>query len=138
MSSSSASTSKSERTALLAAEARSAREDAYAPYSKFKVGAALLGVSGRVYRGANVENASYGLTICAERAAVAQAVSSGERKFTAIAVFAGGKPISPCGACRQVLLEFAPNLSVVMVSAGRTVTVPLSRLLPAAFSRSSL
>ncbi len=138
MSSLSASTSKSKQAALLAAEARSAREDAYAPYSKFKVGAALLGLSGRVYRGANVENASYGLTICAERAAVAQAVSAGERKFTAIAVFAGGKPISPCGACRQVLLEFAPNLKVLMVAAGRTVTAPLSKLLPAAFSRSNL
>lgn len=85
--------------------AREARERAYAPYSHFAVGAALLGRSGRVYTGCNVENASYPLTICAERAAVTKAVSEGEREFEAIAVVTATGAM-PCGACRQVLREF--------------------------------
>ncbi len=139
MSLSSANTSKSRQIELLLAEARAARENAYAPYSKFKVGAALLGASGRIYRGANLENASYGLTICAERAAVAQAVSVGEKRFKAIAVYAGGDPISPCGACRQVLAEFAPDIQVLMASkSDRVVSSSLTRLLPSAFSGKDL
>src|SRR5690349_1402627 len=93
--------------------ATEARECAHAPYSKFKVGAALLDSSGRVFTGCNVENASYGLTVCAERVALWKAVSGGERKFVALAVVADGeRPPSPCGACRQVLWEFSEDLEV--------------------------
>lgn len=92
-------------------QAQEAQEKAYAPYSNYQVGAALLGASGRVYTGCNVENAVYPETICAERAAVVKAISEGERDFVAIAVFTrdGG---SPCGACRQVLNEFSSTMSV--------------------------
>ena len=95
------------------AEAERARAQAYAPYSKFRVGAALLTRGGRIVHGCNVENASFGLSICAERNAVWKAVSEGERDFVAVAVTAGGAGgASPCGACRQVLHEFAPGLVV--------------------------
>ena len=84
-----------------------ARKNAYAPYSDFSVGAAVLGASGKIYQGVNLENASYGLTICAERNAIACAVANGERNITAIAVAADTEqPILPCGACRQVMAEF--------------------------------
>ncbi len=124
----------------LISEARKARTNSYSPYSRFKVGAALLGDSGKIYRGTNVENASYGLTICAERSAVAQAVSAGEKKFKAIAVCGGGKEIiPPCGACRQVLLEFGPDIQVFMVSeSNQVLSASLSHLLPAAFSKQNL
>ena len=93
----------------LMAEAELARESSYSPYSRFAVGAALLGVSGRVYHGCNVENASFGLACCAERTAVFKAVSEGEKAFAAIAVTAGpGRGAPPCGACRQVLFECSP------------------------------
>ena len=95
------------------AEAEKARRQAYAPYSKFLVGAALLTRGGRVVHGCNVENASFGLSICAERNAVWKAVSEGERDFVAVAVTAGtAGGASPCGACRQVLQEFAPGILV--------------------------
>lgn len=88
---------------------------AYAPYSRFFVGAALLGSSGRVHVGCNVENASYGLCQCAERNAIAAAVAAGEREFRAIAVVGGDRrPATPCGACRQVMVEFAPHMVVAM------------------------
>jgi cytidine deaminase len=90
-----------------------ARLNAYAPYSRFKVGAALLARSGRIYTGCNVENASYSLTICAERAALFRAVSEGEREFTAI-VIVTDRGVSPCGACRQVLREFGRDLRVIV------------------------
>lgn len=97
----------------LMAEAESARRNAYAPYSRFRVGAALLASDGRVVRGCNVENASFGLSICAERNALWKAVSEGLREFVAVAVTAEpGHAASPCGACRQVLHEFAPELTV--------------------------
>lgn len=94
-------------------EAEKARRAAYAPYSRFAVGAALLTKSGRVVLGCNVENSSFGLSCCAERTAVFKAVSEGEREFAAIAVTAGARQgAAPCGACRQVLHEFAPDLWV--------------------------
>lgn len=91
-----------------------AREQASAPYSKYRVGAALLAADGRVFTGCNIESSSYGLTICAERVALFKAVSEGARSFTAIAVTAGrGKASRPCGACRQVLWEHARDLVVI-------------------------
>ena len=120
-------------TELLARAAR-ARRAAYAPYSRFAVGAALLARDGRVFTGCNVENASYGLTVCAERVAVLKAVSEGVRDFTALAV-AGPRPaVTPCGACRQMLAEFAPDLRIYWRGAGgRVVGRSLRRLLPEAF-----
>jgi len=93
--------------------ASKARERAYAPYSKFAVGAALLTKSGRIITGCNVENLSFGLTICAERAAVFAAIALGEKEFEAVAVVADSRtPVTPCGACRQVLAEFAEDLPI--------------------------
>jgi cytidine deaminase len=101
------------------AEAERAREHAYAPYSKLRVGAALLTRAGRIVHGCNVENASFGLSICAERNAVWKAVSEGERDFVAVAVTAGpSSTASPCGACRQVLREFSADLRVYWRGAG--------------------
>ena len=109
-----------------------ARDHAYAPYSKFSVGAALLTKSGKIFAGCNVENISLGLTICAERAAVAAAVANGEKEFAAIAVVTDFRePVFPCGACRQVLAEFNPELEVVAATTqGRSETVSLAELLP--------
>lgn len=121
--------SDSQREALIQA-AVAAREQAYAPYSKYPVGAALLAADGRIFTGVNVENASYGLTICAERTAVFKAVSEGCREFVAVAV-ATENAGSPCGACRQVLAEFAGDILVWLVDAtghGRATT--LYTLLP--------
>lgn len=115
-------------------EAAQVREYAYAPYSKYKVGAALLGISGRVYTGCNVENGVYPLGICAERAAVAKAVSEGERQFEAIAVVTedGG---TPCGACRQVLSEFGLDIRVIVASiSGHMRVFTVRELLPEAFT----
>jgi len=98
----------------LISAARTVREQAYAPYSKFQVGAALLTASGRIFCGCNVENLSFGLTVCAERAAVFTAIAAGETKFEAIAVVADSiQPVTPCGACRQVLVEFSTDLKIV-------------------------
>src|SRR5471032_1399385 len=97
----------------LVSAARQAREKAYAPYSRFPVGAALRTASGRVFCGCNVENLSFGLTVCAERAAVFAAVAAGETKFEVIAVVADSvQPVTPCGACRQVLAEFSSDLKI--------------------------
>jgi len=112
-----------------------ARDKAYAPYSGFKVGAALLDREGRVYAGCNVENASYGLTICAERVAVAKAISAGSTKFDKILVVDGDGIITPCGACRQVLYEFAPHIKVICAgSSGEMMEYDLEDLLPHSFS----
>jgi len=116
--------------------ARGALPAAYAPYSGYPVAAALLTAGGDVFTGVNVENASLGLTICAERAAVAVAVAGGRRDFSHIAVVAGGEsPPIPCGACRQVLAEFAPALQVLVSSRkGEVRAFILEELLPHAFS----
>ena len=120
-------------------QAMKARAHCYAPYSRFPVAAALLGVSGKVYLGVNVENASYGLTICAERVAVGTAVAAGEKDFQKIAILVKGGG-SPCGACRQVLNEFAPHLQVLMADEAGTLIreARLSELLPDAFGPHSL
>lgn len=112
-----------------------AAQRAYCPYSQFPVGAALLTASGRVYQGVNVENASFGLTICAERVAASAAVANGEKEFTAIAVVSR-TGVSPCGACRQFLAEFAPNLPIVMVDSLQPDVIhraTLDQLLPGRF-----
>lgn len=118
----------------LIAKAMEAREKAYAPYSNFSVGAALLGKSGRVHTGCNVENASYGLAICAERTAVFKAVSEGEGEFEAIAVVTENG-VTPCGACRQVLMEFGEDMQVIVADeAGEYRVFVLKELLPEAFT----
>jgi cytidine deaminase len=125
----------------LIALAQQAREQAYAPYSNFPVGAALLGRSGRVYTGCNVENASYPLTMCAERAAVYRAVAEGERRFQTIAIVSE-TGAAPCGACRQVLREFGGadgELRVIVADgAGQAQTFTIADLLPAAFTPDQL
>jgi len=120
----------------LLARADRARKRAYAPFSNFPVGAALLAKDGRVFEGCNVENSSFGLSVCAERIALWKAVSEGVREFTAIAVTAGhADGASPCGACRQVLYEFAPDLVVIWRAArGRTVKKRLKQLLADGFT----
>jgi cytidine deaminase len=127
----------------LVAAARAARERAYAPYSGYRVGAALLTEDGSVVTGANVENASFGLGICAERAAVAAAVAAGHRGFAAIAVAVSGRdPARPCGACRQVLHEFPAGPDLEVVCAGedgdQLLVTTLGELLPQAFGPSQL
>lgn len=118
--------------------AMEAREHAYVPYSHYRVGAALLTRSGRVFTGANVENASYGLSVCAERVAAFKAANEDEREFEAIAV-ATGNGVLPCGACRQVLAEFGPSMRVIVADAsGNTRTYQLSDLLPGAFTHADL
>ncbi|MBS2028385.1 MAG: cytidine deaminase [Deltaproteobacteria bacterium] len=122
----------------LLAKARAMRKRAYAPYSKYTVGAALLGKSGKVYLGCNVENASYGLAICAERNAVAQAVAAGEREFDAIAISASGPaPVPPCGMCRQTLAEFMPPETPVFSENhhGKQAHWTVGELLPYAFTK---
>lgn len=120
--------------------ARAARERAYAPYSNFAVGAALLGESGRIYAGCNVENASYGATLCAERTAVGSAVAGGERRFVAIAVVADTSgPCAPCGVCRQVLAEFGAEIQVIMANLQGAVEVrSVQELLPYGFGKEML
>ncbi|MEL9990711.1 MAG: cytidine deaminase [Thermoproteus sp.] len=122
-------------------KAREALKNAYAPYSKFRVGAAVLTKSGKIYTGANVENASYGLTVCAERVAVFKAVSEGDRDIEAVAVVVESEePVAPCGACRQVIAEFNPNALVIMATADgrKVVTANLKDLLPMAFRGDAL
>ncbi|NPV52802.1 MAG: cytidine deaminase [Firmicutes bacterium] len=116
-------------------DAIEAREFAYAPYSNFRVGAALLTRDGKVYKGCNIENAAYGCTICAERVAMFKAISDGERAFLAICVVADGDVVcAPCGACRQVMAEFAPDMMVIMANLAGAYEIKMAfELLPHAF-----
>lgn len=119
----------------LTAAALAVRQQAYAPYSKFLVGAALLAENGQIFTGCNVENVSYGLTNCAERVALGSAVAAGQRKFTALAIASSGG-VTPCGACRQVLAEFAPDLPIYLVDAEGShmpTLLNLAQLLPGRF-----
>jgi len=130
-----------ERTlTMLCERATAAMHRAYAPYSGFRVGAALLGRDGSITEGCNVENASYPATLCAERTALATAVARGLRGFDAVVIATEAEvPTPPCGVCRQVLVEFAPQLAVVSVTpAGRQARWTLEQLLPAAFTPDSL
>ncbi len=125
--------------ALLAA-AREARQQAYAPYSGFSVGAVVQARSGKLYTGCNIENASFGLTVCAERVALFKALSEGERQFQAVVIATDATtPTPPCGACRQVLWEFCGDIRIISAGLrGKTAEWSLSALLPAAFDDRSL
>ena len=131
-----------EEALALLERAREARSHAYAPYSRFPVGAALLAADGTVFTGCNVENASYGLTNCAERVAVGKAVSEGVRDFRAVAVVGpeDDAPCAPCGSCRQVLYEFGPDMWVVTPGEGdaKPQTTAARDLLPGAFNKARL
>lgn len=124
----------------LKATAEQARQNAYAPYSGFAVGAALQTASGSVFRGCNLENASYGATICAERGALAAAAAAGERELVALAIVTGARtPTPPCGICRQCLSELGPHLRVrSYIENGTFTEYDLGELLPHAFDRSQL
>jgi cytidine deaminase len=119
----------------LVVAARKARENAHASFSKFKVGAGLRASSGKVYGGCNVENATYGLTVCAERIAIFKALSEGERKFDAIAVVTDTDDLTPpCGACRQLIWEFCGDVPVVMTNLhGKEQVIPMRELFPKPF-----
>jgi cytidine deaminase len=123
----------------LVSAARAAQQRAYAPYSRFHVGAALEADDGRVFVGCNVENASYGLTICAERAAICAAVAAGARRFRrAVVVSDSDPPAAPCGACRQVLAEFGSDFRFDAVGPKGAASWTIAALLPAAFSGEQL
>ena len=122
----------------LLSEAKKAVRNAYCPYSKFKVGAAVLTDKG-IFTGVNVENASYGLSCCAERVAVFKAISAGAKSIKAVALESSGKePVMPCGACRQVLSEFGRNIDVVTGKNNIARSVKLSKLLPKSFGAEDL
>ena len=123
---------------MLLALAREAMKRSYSPYSHYPVGAALLCADGRVFQGCNIENASFGLTNCAERTAMFKAVSEGATEFTAVAIASEKSAPWPCGACRQVLNEFAPGIRVLVTWDGHVDEAPLSRLLPHGFGPDSL
>jgi cytidine deaminase len=120
--------------------ARKVRENAYAPFSKFHVGAALRARSRKIYRGCNVENATYGLTVCAERVAVWKAISEGERDFDVIAIVADTEKLTPpCGACRQILWEFCGDIEVILANLrGKVETYRLAELFPKPFEKKFL
>ena len=125
---------------LLIEAAKQARENAHAPYSNFRVGAALRSTSGRIFGGCNVENATYGLTMCAERVAIFKAVSEGERGFSAIAVVTDTDVLTPpCGACRQLIWEFCGDIPVSMANLkGKIELVQMKELFPKPFDDSNL
>ena len=120
----------------LIAEAKNAMQNSYSPYSKFKVGAALLSDSGEIFKGCNIENASYGATICAERTAVFNAVSQGVTHFSKLAIVSvNGEPTFPCGICRQVLCEFMDKSALILIEQGDEVAeYTLEELLPYSFT----
>lgn len=124
----------------LLAAALAARENAFAPFSKFKVGAAIEDEGGRIHTGCNVENATYGLTVCAERVAVYKAISEGARQFRRVAVAADTESLTPpCGACRQILWEFCGDVEIVLVNPrGKIETYRLKELFPKPFDVSYL
>lgn len=120
--------------------ALAARENAFAPFSNFKVGAALEAKNGKIYSGCNVENSTYGLTVCAERVALWKAISEGERKFSALAVVTASERLTPpCGACRQLLWEFCGDVDIILASTdGKNQSFHLSQLFPHPFDRTFL
>jgi cytidine deaminase len=124
----------------LIATAKQARENAHVKFSNFKVGAGLRASSGKIYGGCNVENATYGLTVCAERVAIFKAISEGERKFDAIAVVTDTDALTlPCGACRQLIWEFCGDVPVILSNLrGKTETIQMSDLFPKPFDSSNL
>lgn len=124
----------------LKAAAKAASQHAYAPYSEFSVGAAVLSETGEIFAGCNVENASYGLTICGERNAVFASVAAGHRRLVACAIYVPGEEVAaPCGACRQVLREFGPTMHVITTSGGgKELRSTLDVLLPHSFGPESL
>ena len=128
---------------ILLDEAAKARANAYAPYSHFQVGCALLGSDAKIYHGCNIENASYGLTNCAERTALFRAVAEGVQPFSFLAIAIVGdsaQPVTPCGACRQVMIELCPpDMPVIMGNmAGKYIEMTVAGLLPGAFSKGAL
>jgi len=125
---------------LLIDAAKKSREHAHAKFSNFRVGAALRTASGKIFGGCNVENATYGLTVCAERVAIFKAISEGERKFNAIAVVTDTDSLTPpCGACRQLIWEFCGDVPVILANLhGKTETVPMRELFPKPFDSSNL
>jgi cytidine deaminase len=127
-------------TETLISAARQARENAHAPYSNFRVGAALRATSGRIFGGCNIENASYGLTVCAERVAIFKAMSEGERNFSALAVVTDADELTPpCGACRQLIWEFCGDIPVTLSNlAGKTETVQMRDIFPKPFDAGNL
>lgn len=125
----------------LVRQAMAAREYAYVPYSHYRVGAAVVSKEGKIYSGCNIENASYGLTNCAERTALFNAISQGNKSFFGLAVVVDGKlPASPCGACRQVIREFfADDTEIILLNEeGEGVTTTINKLLPAAFTNDNM
>ncbi len=125
---------------ILISAARQARENAHAPYSNFRVGAALRATSGRIFGGCNVENATYGLTVCAERIAIFKAISEGERGFDTIAVVTDTDTLTPpCGACRQLIWEFCGDVPVILANLkGKTEVISMRELFPKPFDSSNL
>ena len=125
---------------LLIDAAKQARENAHAPYSNFRVGAALRSTTGRIFSGCNVENASYGLTMCAERVAIFKAISEGERGFSALAVVTDADSLTPpCGACRQLIWEFCGDIPVTITNLkGQTDVMQMKDLFPRPFDDSNL
>lgn len=121
-------------------EAEKARKRAYTPYSKFNVGAAILSSDGKIFTGCNIENASFGLTVCAERVAILKAISEGSSKFEAIAIVGDtNRPCSPCGACRQVISEFGKDIKIIMSNLKGDIKIKkIDELLPEAFNKNDL
>ncbi|MCL1972160.1 MAG: cytidine deaminase [Endomicrobia bacterium] len=130
---------KEKKYIKLIKEAEAAAKNSRSKYSKFPVGSAVLCASGKIYRGANIENASYGLTNCAERGALFNAVSAGEKNIEAVAVWTKSGNVFPCGACRQVILELAPDADVVINKNNKDIVViNIKDLLPYSFSKKNL